>query len=179
MHDALRAINALVANKVIPTYAIGGAIAASFYIEASATEDVDIFVVLPKSPGGLLTLDPIYDALKGIGGLVKDEHIRIGAWPVQILPAYSQLVEEALEQAVDVPFDDIPTRVMTAEHLCAICLDTGRPKDFLRVSLFIDQQAVDLPALELLLARYNLTDRRKAVPNWPRGDRNGNDAKTP
>lgn len=179
MHDALRAINALVANKVIPSYAIGGAIGASFYIEASATQDVDIFVVLPKSPGGLLTLDPIYDALKALGGGVKDEHIWIGTWPVQILPAYNPLVEEALAQAVDVPYDDIQTRVMTAEHLCAICLDTGRPKDLLRVSLFIEQQAVELPALELLLARYNLTDKREAVPNWPRGERNGDDAKTP
>lgn len=176
MHDALRAINSLVANGIIPTYAIGGAIGASFYIEASATEDVDIFVVLPKSPGGLLTLDPIYAALKALGGVVKDEHVRIGAWPVQVLPAYNPLVEEALAQAVDVMFDDIPTRVMTAEHLCAICMDTGRTKDFLRVSLFIEQQAIDVPGLESLLVRYSLTEKLKAIPNWPRGDGNGDHA---
>lgn len=178
MHDALRAINSLVANGIIPTYAIGGAIGASFYIEASATEDIDIFVVLPKSSSGLLTLDPIYAALKSLGGAVKDEHIRIGTWPVQILPAYNPLVDEALAEAVDVNYDDIPTRVMTAEHLCAICIDTGRTKDFLRVSLFIEQHAVDVQALESLLLRYNLNEKLKAVPNWPRGDRSGDNAKT-
>ena len=44
MHQALRVLNELVEEGVIPRYAIGGAIAASFYIEAQATADLDVFV---------------------------------------------------------------------------------------------------------------------------------------
>lgn len=40
MHAALIALNTLVADGVIPRYAIGGAIGASFYVEAQAV-DID------------------------------------------------------------------------------------------------------------------------------------------
>jgi len=168
MHAALNALNTLVESGVIPGYAVGGAIGASFYIEAQATEDLDIFVVLPETSGGLLSLTPIYIACTALGGVIEHEHIRFGPWPVQILPAYKPLVEEALAEALVVDFDGIPTRVLTAEHLCAIALDTARLKDFLRVGLFIEQDAVDLVSLESLLKRYNLLDRRAKVPNWPK-----------
>lgn len=81
-------------------------------------------------------------------------------------------------EAVEVLHDDIPTRVLTAEHLCAINLDTARPKDFYRVSLFIEEDAVDLAALETLLNRYQLEDRTVKVLNWPQGSAHGH-AQTP
>lgn len=167
MHAALSALNSLVAEGVIPTYAIGGAIGASFYIEAQATEDLDVFVVLPEIAGGLLSLTPVYEACKQRGGVIEGEHIRFGPWPVQILHPYKPLVEEALRLAIETDYGEIPTRVMTAEYLCAICMDTGRSKDFFRVSLFIEQHEVDIGALEEILRRYNLLSRRSAVPNWP------------
>lgn len=170
MRNALVALNTLVANGVIPLYAIGGAIGASFYIEAQATEDIDVFVVLPPSAGMLLSLAPIYEALEALGGVPEGEHIRIGGWKVQILPAYKPLVEEALDAALEVHFEDVPTRVLTAEYLCAINLDTGRAKDFYRVSLFIEADAVDMEALEVLLLRYNLQHRTANVLNWPQCD---------
>lgn len=46
---ALKALNGLVADGVIATYAIGGVVGAAFYIEAVQTEDLDAFVFL--SPG--------------------------------------------------------------------------------------------------------------------------------
>lgn len=170
MREALIALNQLVADAVVPRYAIGGAIGASFYIEAQATEDLDVFVVMASSPGALLSLTPIYDALKVLGGVPEGEHIRIGAWKVQILPAYKPLVEQALAESIEVDYDGIPTRVLTAEHLCAINLDTGRPKDYYRVSLFIEAEAVNVTVLEALLARYQLQDRTAKVLNWPQGD---------
>lgn len=169
MHAALEALNELEAEGVVPRYAVGGAIGASFYIEAQATEDLDVFVVLPKTSSGLLTLSPIYRACEKKGGVVEGEHIRFGPWPVQILPAYDALVEEALEQAEDVSFDGIATRVLTAEHLCAICLKTGRLKDLFRVSQFIASDAVELSTLEAILRRHGLEAKRSSVPNWPDG----------
>lgn len=66
-------------------------------------------------------------------------------------------------------FDGIPTRVLTAEHLCAICLKTGRFKDLLRVSQFIESDAVDLAALDAIIRRHGLESKRASVPNWPAG----------
>lgn len=175
MREALIALNRLVTDGVVARYAIGGAIGASFYIEAQATEDLDVFVIMAPSEAGLLSLSPIYDALRAMGGVPEDEHIRVGGWKVQILPAYKPLVEEALARSIEVQFEDVPTRVLTAEHLCAINLDTARPKDFYRVSLFIDERAVDLATLRSLLKRYGLEDRTAKVLNWPHDDAHGPD----
>ena len=47
MREALLALNRVQRDGTIQQYAIGGAVAASFYIEAMQTEDLDIFVFLP------------------------------------------------------------------------------------------------------------------------------------
>ena len=51
MRDTLEMINRMQTDGVIDEYAIGGAVGATFYLEPSATEDVDIFVMLPTAPG--------------------------------------------------------------------------------------------------------------------------------
>lgn len=168
MDEVLRLLNELVAEGVIGQYAIGGAIGATFYIEAFNTEDVDVFVILGPAAGSLLiSLEPIYAAAKAKGAIERQEHLVIGSWPVQILPAYKPLVEEALENALAVNYFDVPTRVFGAEYLCAIALDTGRPKDFFRVSAFIEQEAVDIPLLKVLVSKYGLIGKTAQVPNWP------------
>ena len=159
MQAALRALNQLVANHVIERYAIGGAIGASFYIEAMQTEDIDVFVFLAPSAGSLLSLTPVYDALVALGGTIEREYIRFAEWPVQILPDANDLVREAIRTALETEFDGIPTRVFTAEHLCAVALKTGRTKDYLRVVMFLEQNAVNLNVLGDILARHDLTDR--------------------
>lgn len=159
MREALRALNRLVSEGAIRGYAIGGAIGASFYIQAMQTEDVDAFVFLPNSPLGLVTLTPIYEALSRFGGVVEREYVRFGNWPLQILTDATPLLGEAIQRAVDVDFDGIPTRVFGAEYLCAVALQTGRAKDYLRVSLFLEQGAVDKDALQELVQRYGLVDR--------------------
>ena len=156
MHAALRALNQLVTDKVVEQYAIGGAIGASFYIEAVQTEDVDAFVFMAPSKSGLLTLSPIYDALVKLGGIIEKEYVRFAEWPVQILPDANNLVREAIHEANAVPFDGIPTRVFTAEHLCAVALQTGRTKDYLRVVMFLEANAVDRSSLESILKRHSL-----------------------
>jgi hypothetical protein len=157
MQDVLRALNQLVSEGAIDAYAIGGAVGASFYIEAMQTEDVDAFVFLPGSSTGLVVMTPIYTALTRLGGVVEGEHIRFGVWPLQILTDATPLIGEAIRYAVDVDFDGIATRVFRAEHLCAIALQTGRAKDYLRVSRFLEQGAVDRNSLTDIVERYGLT----------------------
>src|SRR5882724_6128580 len=132
------------AEGIIEGYAIGGAVGATFYLEPSATIDVDIFVVLPTTAGtSLVSLTPIYEYLRRYGGTPEGEHIRIGDWPVQFLPASTPLEEEALVQAIATEVEGVPTRVMKAEHLLAIALRTGRAKDYARIVQFLGQGMVD------------------------------------
>jgi hypothetical protein len=158
----LESINQMQADGVIGKYAIGGAVGATFYLEPAATLDVDIFVILPTAPGGLLlSLSPIYDYLKARGGTVEDEHIVIGGWPVQFLPTSDALELEALAEAVPTTVEDTGTWVMTAEHLAAIALRTGRPKDHNRILQFIEQGAVDRMKLQIIVERHDLTGKWK------------------
>lgn len=171
MKEALNALNSLKQTGVIEDYAIGGAIAASFYIEAVNTEDVDAFVFMSPGEGTLLlSLTSIYDALKQLGGIVEEEYVRFGEWPVQILPAYEPLVEEAVKNAASVMYGDIATRIFTPEFLCAIALDTGRLKDYYRVASFIEQQQVNMGKLREMVRQYGLEERTKNVLNWSRNE---------
>lgn len=155
-------INQMQGDGVIGKYAIGGAVGATFYLEPAATVDVDIFVTLPTPPGGvLLSLSPIYDYLKARGGSVEEEHIVVGGWPVQFLPASDALELEALAEAVPTTVEGLGTWVMTAEHLAAIALRTGRPKDHNRILQFIEQGAVDRKKLQTILDQHQLSGKWK------------------
>lgn len=167
MKEALMLLNELVDDGVMGAYAIGGAMGAAFYTQAINTVDIDVFLAMAPTSGLALTLTPIYEAAKAKGAIVSGEYLVVGNWPVQLLPPPNALVEEALLAARSTTFDGVPTKVMTAEHLCAIALQTGRQKDYARVSLFIDDGAVDIGKTLELLERYNLTAQTLKVSNWP------------
>lgn len=157
MKTTLEVINRMQADGVIGRYAIGGAVGATFYLEPSATLDIDIFVSFKQVPGSsLITLQPIYDYLSSRGFKAEKEYIIIGEWPVQFLPPGSALVEEALAQAVETKVEGITTWVMTAEHLTAIALQTGRAKDFSRILQFIEAGVLKADELDEILARHGL-----------------------
>ena len=83
----------------------------------------------------------------------------IAGWPVQFLPASDALDEEALTQAIETDVDGVKTRVMTAEHLAAIALRTGRRKDDIRIAQFIEGGALDASRLEQILVRHGLLEK--------------------
>jgi hypothetical protein len=160
--EAIEAINRMQADGVIGKYAIGGAVGATLYLEPAATIDLDIFVMLPTVSGGLLvTLAPIYEYLTLRGGKVVDEYIEIGGWPVQFLPPGNEMETEAVEQAVSTTVEGVRTWVMSAEHLVAIALRTGRPKDRNRILQFIEEDAVDSRKLQIIIERSGLTTKWK------------------
>ena len=155
-------LNELEKHGVFSRYAIGGAMAATFYTEPFLTFDLDVFVVLPRTPGGLLTLAPLYDALRTRGySEQENECIRIEGVPVQFLPAYNTLVEEALNEAQEIMYEDVPARVLRSEHLVAICLQTGRSKDRERVRILHEQAKLDQNFLADVLRRHQLEDKWK------------------
>ena len=159
MKQTLQVLLQLREEGALAQFAIGGAVAASFYIEAVATEDLDIFAFLHPAPGGLLLLTPLYDRLKALGATVRNEHVLIHGWPVQILPAYTPLVEAAVSAAQPQTFEGLTVPVVTADYLCAIALQTGRPKDYQRVYALISAGCVGATTLRQLIQSHHLQDR--------------------
>ena len=155
MKATLAVLSDLEREGVFRRYAIGGAMGAMFYVEPVVTYDMDVFVVL-STVRGLLTLTPIYEVLRQRGYEPQDECILIEGVPVQFLPAYNPLVEEALEQARAVEVEGVPTRVLPLEHLIARALQTGRLKDRARVQLLMAEGAVNTGRLAEICGRYGL-----------------------
>ena len=142
MKETLAVVEKLHADGIIGPYAIGGAVGAAFYIEPVATLDVDIFVLFEPAPV-ILTLTPIYEACAKLGYRAEGDAIQIEGWPVQFLPATQPLVAEAVREAVTREAEGSTTRVMTAEHLMAIALQTGRAKDHARLVMFVEAGIAD------------------------------------
>jgi hypothetical protein len=176
MKQTLEVINAMEADGIIGRYAIGGAVAAYNYIEPTVTDDLDILVSFretadrPKS--GLITLSPLFAYLKAKGYQEhRKEGLVIEGWPVQFLPVASELDAEALAQAQEVEIQineaegSVSTRILRAEHLVAICLRVGRPRDLIRITQFLEEDAVDLSALSELLGRHHLKEVWQAFCN--------------
>lgn len=53
----------------------------------------------------------------------------------------------------------VGTRVFTAEHLAAICLQVVRAKDHDRLMRFIEAGVLDAEVFEATLIRHGLTDK--------------------
>ena len=156
MKETLELLNRMQADGIIGRYAIGGAVGATRYLEPAATMDVDVFIALPSGAQALVSLRPVYEYLTAHGCRTQGEHIVIGDWPVQFLAPANPLEQEALAEAAETNVDGVPTHVMTAEHLVAIALNTGRAKDFARILQFLEQEAVDREKLQSVLQRHGL-----------------------
>ena len=159
MEKTLKVLNDLEKKGLIKRYVIGGGIAVLFYAEPILTYDLDVFCILPAEKGGLITLSALYKYLRKNGYREQEEHIVIEGIPVQFIPAYNELVEEAIEKAIDVKYKRIKTKIVSAEHLLAIMLQTYRPKDRERILLILDEARIDMPYLENVLERYGLQEK--------------------
>ena len=159
--QTIATINQMQTDGVIARYAVGGAVAANFYLEPSDTKDVDVFVVLNPPPGQMMvSLDHIHEYLEAQGfGLNSEGLSVIHGWPVQFLPADKPLLQEALEQSTERDIDGVQVRVFTAEHLAAIAFDLGRPKDRRRLDQFREENVLDAPRVSAILKRHGLLDR--------------------
>jgi hypothetical protein len=156
MKETLKIINRMVKDGVIEAYAIGGAVAAIYYLEPFDTADLDIFIQIDVPDSDLMPLARIYDYLVKRGYQPKGESVYVEGLPVQFLPVFNPLTKEAVEKAQTIKFARVTTRVMRPEHLVAIMLDTGRPKDYLRISMFLDQGALKPRQLLAVLKRHGL-----------------------
>lgn len=140
-------------------YAIGGGIAALFYIEPITTFDLDVFVILPSTSQLLISLTPIYTWLEKRGFRAEKEQIIIEGVPVQFIPVYNELIKEAVLNAVEKKYGTTNTRVLLPEYLMAIMLQTSRPKDKERLLKFIETVDIAVDLFNSILIRYGLKEK--------------------
>lgn len=158
MKETFAVLNQMVADGAIENYAVAGAIGAMFYVESFSTQDIDVFVLTPE--------DRIIIELPGLAYLkahgyteFRNEGIVIEGWPVQFMAATTNLEREAYLNADVSYFEDVPVRVVLAEHLVAIMLKVGRLKDIARIQMFLSQDAVSHDKLEDVIQRHGLSDK--------------------
>ena len=117
-------------DGMVTDYAIGGATAVLFYAEPTRTYDVDVFVTLPSGPApALVSLSSVYEWAKNRGIEIQGEHLMIETVPVQLLPAYNSLVEEAVADARVHDYEGVPVRVVGPEHLVALQAGGARRRE--------------------------------------------------
>jgi hypothetical protein len=155
----MRALEDLVSEGVVESYAVGGAVAATYYLEPISTQDVDVFVQLPVQPGStILDPTPIFGFLSRRGYGMEGEYAMIEGWPVQFLAPPGALGEEAVESARIVDAGGFPVRIVGAEYLAAIALATGRAKDKARLLMFLESPEFNRSGFETIVQRHGLWD---------------------
>lgn len=151
----------LVQEETLRQYAIGGATAAGFHGEPLATRDIDVFVFIEPPAGSLLvSLEPLFSRLAAIGFKEFDEEgLLIHGYPVQFLCASPGLETEALNKALVLDWETHRIRVIRPEHLAAIALTVGRPKDRARLVYLVELPGFDRQLFSDILSRHDLMKR--------------------
>lgn len=158
MEKTIHILNQMAADRVIADYAIGGAIAATFWAEPVTTYDLDVFVVLPESEmrKAVLTLDKLYGYLKAKGYRAHAEHVIIEGIPVQFLPVYNELIAEAVAKSAKTKYGQVEAKVVRLEYLLAIMASVGRPKDRARIAHVMETAEPNQKRLRDILDRHGL-----------------------
>jgi hypothetical protein len=135
--------------------------AATYYIEPILTYDLDVFFIPVRE--GLDDLTPIYEFARSRGYVEQAEALVIEGFPVQFIPAYNDLVREAVAAAATLTYRGVNAKVVKAEYLVAIALQTGRAKDRERVVRLLDGEAVDHEALARILGKHDLGEKLRKI----------------
>ncbi len=160
LNEVFRELQAAQLAGLTERYAIGGAVAATVYIEAADTEDVDVFVTLKPSKGSsLVTLEPLNSFFKRRGATAEGEQLAIGGWLVQLLPPPTSLVEEALDAADLLEIEGVRVPVFSREHVAAVALEVGRLKDKVRLQQLVESAGFDRSRFTEIIGRHRLSSK--------------------
>ena len=156
MKEVAELLNQMREAGVITNYALFGAAAQMRYTEPVSTLDADVLIAVSSS-NRLDVLSTIYEFCSARSYRAEGEAIRVGAWPVQFIPVFSPLTQEALEQAETADFEGVPFRVVRPDHLAIIALSVGRAKDFARILALLESESVSREDLAKLAAKHKLS----------------------
>jgi hypothetical protein len=164
MERVIQVLNRMQSDGVVDNYAIGGGIAAIYYLEPYDTGDIDVFipaVAVTVGEAGLISLEPVYDYLKTLGYLPLKEGVLIEDWLVQFIPTFEPMQDEAISTSRRVTYGETETNIFTADYLAAELLRSGRRKDHARVIALIEGNRVDMKLFRDIIVRHHLTDKWK------------------
>ena len=161
MEKVIEILNRMQADGVFEKFAIGGGIAAIYYLEPYQTDDVDVFVLPVVMKSGLVSLESIYSYLERLGYYPVEEGvgILIEDWPVQFIPVAQSVQEEAVMQAEQVAAGETRTFMFSAEHLAAELLRSGREKDYARVIALLKSEQMDIKLFRDIVNRHGLAEK--------------------
>lgn len=167
MKNTIKVINELKEKGLIKDYAIGGGIAALFYIEPFLTYDLDVFIILveKEKQKSLIVLSDVFDYLKSRDYSWKGEHIIIEGMPVQFIPA-DELEREAVENGKVIEYEGIKIKLILPEYLIAILLRAGRKKDIEKIGRLMEQTKVDRKKLNDLLDKFDLKEKFNSLKEF-------------
>lgn len=156
--DVFRVLNEMAETRVIERYAIGGAMAALFYVEPTRTYDVDVFVTIGDEvpADSLAPLEGIYSWARARGFSLDAEHVVIQGVPVQFLPAYNALVADAIAAARQIDYEGVPVRVVDPEHLVALAIQAGGARRRERALQLLEHGGLNRTRLRSILARHGI-----------------------
>ena len=80
----------------------------------------------------------------------------------------SPLVSEAVDNAQEFEADGLAVSVFSPEYLAAIALETGRPKDKLRLDTLVKSGILDKRKLNAILRRHGLERKFGEWLKWQR-----------
>jgi predicted nucleotidyltransferase len=162
MRKTLEVMNELKEKGLIKDYAIGGAIATLRWTESFFTQDLDVFIILGEetSEKGLIILSPIYEYLKNRGYVLEKHWLIIEGVPVDIFPA-DVLEKEAIEDAQEIEYEGVKTKIISPEYLIALFLRANREKDNIKIQMLLEQAEIDLKKLTHILTKYGLYEKLK------------------
>ena len=150
-------LNLMRDEGVVDAYAVGGATAVLFYADPARTYDVDVFVLLRGETGArLVSLEAVYTWARQRGFGIDGEHLMIHGVPVQLLPAFSPLVAEAVTEAHVHDYAGVSVHVVGPEHLVALALQAGGARRRERAWLLVESGALDRVRLRDLLRRHGI-----------------------
>jgi predicted nucleotidyltransferase len=142
-------------NK-LKSYAIFGAVGASYYMEPVYTNDVDIIVFSESDSDYII----IWNELKKYAQKIETFGFRIDNTEVQIFPStISSLFQDSLKTAKNIKVDGTFVRVVDKEHLILLFLSAGRQRDKFKASILLE--TADLKYLKSLLERFDKDDKIK------------------
>lgn len=160
MRELAELLNEMVDKGVIKNYAIFGAMAQIRYAEPVATLDIDVLVGVSEAER-IDILKGIYSYCEKKGYRTEGVAIRVGTWPVQFVPIFSELTRDAMEQAETADFENVPLRVVGAKYLAVIALSVGRAKDFARILALHEAGAVTWHEISTIANQYGLSHEWK------------------
>jgi len=157
MRELAQLLNDMQVAGVIQNYALFGAMAQMRYTEPVATLDADVLFAV-AAPERMDVLAEVYEFCTRRGFRSEGESIQIGAWPVQFVPVFSPLTQEAMEQADIADFEGIPLRVVRADYLAVIALSVGRAKDYARILALLESDSVTREQIARLAGQHGLSE---------------------